>query len=53
MSRSLSGNLKMLILVTVAVGLKPLDCWYHGLESPRWHGRLSLSFVKCYLGSSL
>jgi hypothetical protein len=53
MCGSLSGNLKRLILVTVAVGIKPLDCWDHGLESPRWNGRLSLSFVKCYVGSSL
>ena len=53
MHRSFSGNLKMLILVTVAVGMKLLDCWDHGLESPRWNGRWSLSCVKCHVGSGL
>jgi hypothetical protein len=45
MRRSFSGNLKMVILVTVAVCMNPLDCWDHGLESPRWHGRWCLSIL--------
>ena len=29
------------------VGLRPLACWYCGLESRRGHGRLSLVSVVC------
>jgi hypothetical protein len=48
-----SGNLKILGLVTIAVGLNPLDCWAHGFESAGGYGCSSVLFVMCCVGSGL
>ena len=34
-------------------GLRPFDCWDHGIESRSGHGYFSLVSVVCYVGRSL